>query len=62
MFEISCMRSWLPFISLNSVIYGDLSSFQVYIELSLSSNVHVQDIGTEKFCLQSLKKTLILEL
>ena len=32
-YEMSCVRCWLPSNSLNSVIYQDLSSFQVYIGL-----------------------------
>ena len=32
-YEMSCMRCWLPPNSINSVIYQDLSSFQVYVEL-----------------------------
>ena len=34
MYKMSCMRCWLPSNSLNTVIYQDLSSFQVQIELS----------------------------
>ena len=55
-YEMSSMRSWLPYNSLNSVIYQDLSSFQAYMEVfSLSINVHAQNIGTQNICEESLR-------
>ena len=40
-YEMSCMRCWLPPNSINSVIYQDLSSFHVHIELSHLSSFQV---------------------
>ena len=49
-YKMSCMRCWLPSNSFNSVIYQNLSSFQVYIELfPFSINAHARNIEAQKF-------------
>ena len=62
-YKMSCILCLLPSSSLTSVIYQDLSSFQVYIELFHFPLVSMRKtLKLKKFCQESFQKVLILGL